>query len=376
MRILQASEAAGGGLLGVVATLADGLVERGHEVGFAYGRRPETPSSLDETIHGAVETFELPWGRRTAGSHYAGGRALRRLVAEWQPDVVHLHSSFTGVIGTLALGRRVPTIYSPHAYAFAGGDRGRLVRSLYRSIEWVTARRCDVIGAVSESEAELARDALHAPRIVTVPNGISELDPWSMATPRPDRRRVVVGMGRITAQQRPQESARILAALAESAEVRWIGCAPDGSSGPMEAAGVPVTGWLDRHLACDILASAQVYVHWSGWDGQSLSVLEAMARDVIVIASDIPANREIVGPGAVCSDPESAITLARAALDDPGIAAAMLAEQQRRRGRWAANRMIESWQYVYEHVVAAPDSLPVLTSPYEPEARRMDVQWS
>ena len=41
---------------------------------------------------------------------------------------------------------------------------------------------------------------------------------------------------------------------------------------------------------------AKVYLHWTAWDGLPLSILEAMANDVVVIASDIPANRELSVP--------------------------------------------------------------------------------
>jgi glycosyltransferase involved in cell wall biosynthesis len=378
VRILQVSEAAGGGLLGVVSSLAGGLVEQGHEVAFAYGRRPETPADMDAAMPEGVETFALPWGERTLRSHIEGGQALRRLVEEWEPDLVHLHSSFTGVVGTLVLGRRVPTIYSPHAYAFAGPNRNRLACGFYRAAEWMTARRCDIVGAVSDAEADLARRALNAPRVVTVANGIYELDPPVRPAPGGSQRELVVGMGRITAQQRPEESAAILSSLTERADVRWIGGAPDGTGGALEAARVPVTGWLDHDEACRQLGEAAVFLHWSAWDGQSIAVLEAMARDIVVVASDIPANREILGADAVCADPESATELIRAVLSDPGLREEMLHEQRRRRSRWGAHRMVDEWLAVYEELVGAPafdyDRLPIAAAP--DRESQVTVSWS
>ena len=116
----------------------------------------------------------------------------------------------------------------------------------------------------------------------------------------------VVALGRIAEQRRPAATARILAALAADARVGWIGGSGDGDDGAVRDAGIPVTGWLPHSEALERLAEATVYLHWSAWDGQSLAILEAIARDVVVVASDIPANREIVGPRQVCTDERSA----------------------------------------------------------------------
>jgi glycosyltransferase involved in cell wall biosynthesis len=375
MRILQVTEAAGGGLLGVVAPLAGGLAAADHEVAFAFGCRPETPEDLADRLPDGVEAFPLPWGRRTLPAQVAAARALRRLVRDWHPDVVHLHSSFAGIVGSIALGRRTPVIYSPHAYAFASGDVAAPARAAYRAAEWVTARRCTLVGAVSDAEAQIARGVLRAPRVAAVANGIPELDPGAAPGAPAERRRLVVGMGRIGPQQRPQESARILGALAADAEVRWIGAAPDGRPTPLEAAGVPITGWLDHDEARRKLAEATVYVHWSGWDGQSLAILEALARDVVVVASDIPPNREILGERAVCREPEAAIALARAALDDPALRETLLADQRARRDRFSTRRMVEGWLGVYDRIVtpthaAAAAGAPAVLDP------RIGAPWS
>ena len=109
-----------------------------------------------------------------------------------------------------------------------------------------------------------------------------------------------------------------------------------------------MTGWLPREQALERLAEATVYVHWSEWDGQSLAILEAIARDVVVVASDIPANREVVGPRQVCTDESAAIALARAVLDDASLRAALLEEQRRRAPAFSARRMAAEWLAIYQ----------------------------
>ena len=66
----------------------------------------------------------------------------------------------------------------------------------------------------------------------------------------------------------------------------------------------------------DVLAAADAFVLPSYQEGMSLSLLEAMAAEVPVVATDIPGNRALIGDhrGRMCrvKDPED---LARAILD-------------------------------------------------------------
>jgi len=182
LRILHVSEAFGGGIVGVVAPLAERLTGAGHSVAVAYGVRPETPADVRNELSDDVEVFPLPWHRRTMREQVRAAKALRRLAAEWEPDVVHLHSSFAGVVGSMALARRYVLVYSPHGYSFTRTTDAPLRRLAYRAAERYVARRVDVVAAVSESEAAQARAGVRAPAVEVVPNGIPELDPGALPT--------------------------------------------------------------------------------------------------------------------------------------------------------------------------------------------------
>ena len=151
---------------------------------------------------------------------------------ERRPDLVHLHSSFAGAVGALALPRGVPLIYTPHGFAFAREGVGRATGAAVRAVEALVARRCALVGAVSEAEAELARDGLRAPRVAVVRNGIPELDGGVPERSLERAEPAVVALGRITEARRPAATARILAALATHARVAWIGGSGDGDDVP------------------------------------------------------------------------------------------------------------------------------------------------
>lgn len=266
----------------------------------------------------------------------------------WRPDVIHLHSSFAGAVGALWLRDVAPLVYTPHGYSFTMADRTRAGRAAFLTAERLVARRVSLVGAVSEAEAALARGPVGAPRVKAVPNGLRDID--DPPAPRAPRRpATVVAAGRIGPARNPHAVARILAGVADLAAVRWLGAAPSGGAGdaPLRAAGVPVSGWLTHEELLEQLAEATAYLHYSAWDGLPIAVLEAMARDVPVVASDLPANREILGSGNVAADERAAIDQLRLILLDPAERERRIGLQRERRARFGARRMVADWLAVY-----------------------------
>jgi glycosyltransferase involved in cell wall biosynthesis len=356
LRVLHVLESFGAGVLEVVRNLANELVGNGDTVAVAHGLRPESPDDRRQGFADAVEVIELPWARRTVQVEVAAGRALRKLARAWRPDVIHLHSSFAGAVGSVAVAGSYPCVYTPHGYSFTMRDQSRSRRAVYRLMETFTARRVDLVGAVSEAEADVARLVAPAEKVVVVNNGIPALDRANGSTPLSDAAKATppraVAVGRIDAARQPAQTAGILARVADVAEVAWIG--GGGRGGIPESVvterGVPVSGWLDHDTALERIGAATVCLHWTAWDGAPLSVLEAMACDTVVIASDIPATREILDPAQICASEDQAAEKLRQVLTQADVRRDLLAGQRARRSKFGADRMASEWRKIYERV--------------------------
>jgi len=371
LRVLHVVEAFGGGVFEQIRHLTARLSRHRISTAIAYGERPETPTNIKALISPDVELFPLPWTERTLRAQLQTARALRCLYADWRPDVIHLHSSFAGLLGALTAPRSVPTVYTPHGYSFTMADQGYALRGIFGQVERFVASRVTAIGAVSKSEAELATRVAKRAKIFIIDNGVPELDEVAVRrAPISNVRPSVVAMGRLAPQHRPQETAEILRGVTDIADVLWIGDGRDAADRePIERAGITLTGWLPRERALQHLLDSDVYVHWAAWDGQPLSVLEAMALDSIVVASDIPPLREILPDLQRFRTAGEATAGIREILTDPELRSQCHTAQETIRTRFSANRMAARWASVYRELLRPSENLeatPFDASPYVP----------
>jgi glycosyltransferase involved in cell wall biosynthesis len=355
IRVLHVVEAFGGGVFEQIRHLTARLPRHGVTSAIAYGRRPETPADPARLLSPEVQLFALPWDRRTARRQATAAIALRRTCASWRPDVVHLHSSFAGVVGALAVPHRYPVVYTPHGYSFTMTSVSAPVRTGFRALERIAGARATIIGAVSRSEAEIAGQIAPARKIRVVENGIPELDQVREPEPRAAGGRPrVVGMGRIMPQRCPEETAQILAGVSDIADVEWIGDGREPADrAPFTRAGIPVSGWLPREQAIARLEGADVYLHAARWDGQPLTVLEAMAFGSVVVASDIDPLRDLVPDRQRYSQVSQAVALIRSLVSDAAVFAACRQAQAPVLDGHGAAAMAERWASLYAELARA-----------------------
>lgn len=265
--------------------------------------------------------------------------ALRRFFRTERPDIVHTHSSKTGILGRLAAhaaGIRT-IVHTVHGFAFSGEAR-KVIRAAYKFLERRAAKVTDTMIVLNDTDATIAHEVLRVPnsRQVLLPNGV-DVDAYAPGGPgqRQALRRsafgvdspahVVIGMvGRLWLQKNPQcfvRAAIQVVAQREQATFFMIG---DGEFRAELEAAIQKSGHVDRIRIMgwrsdvpDLLKALDLMVLPSRWEGMPLAILEAMSSAVPVVASNIPGNRHLICEGIdgrlFPSDDDDA--LARALID-------------------------------------------------------------
>jgi glycosyltransferase involved in cell wall biosynthesis len=289
-----------GGAQSYVAALLPALAERYDVVLAAYGEGP----LVEEAARTGARFVPLQHVRRPIHPlrDLAGFVELTRLFRRERPEVVHASSSKAGVLGRLAAAAtRVPVrFFTVHGWAFSAYSGAASL--LYRVLDRLMAPLTTVTICVSEQElaAGLEAGTCSAERSVVIHNAVDVA-----AAPRSRHDRLVprlIAVGRLKAPKDFLTLVRALARLPEGGfEVMLVGDGPDRGEVEDELRKLGVEGRVklagERSDVPALLADSDVFVLSSRSEGLPVSVLEAMAAELPVVASNVGGLGELVVDG-------------------------------------------------------------------------------
>jgi glycosyltransferase involved in cell wall biosynthesis len=183
-----------------------------------------------------------------------------------------------------------PIVYTPHCYSFERLDVAWPIRQSFRAVEWLLSFNTTCYASCSPREGQLSRWPISRPRVAVVPNvGPAGLTHHSDA--HAGDTILIAGNGRLGDQKDHNFFAEAVASVtAQRPDVRavWIGGGDSAHVAHLRTRGIEVTGWVSRSEALAVLASCDVYLHTALWEGFPISILEASAAGLPVIARNRP----------------------------------------------------------------------------------------
>ena len=321
------------------------------------------------TVDGGVDVRFLRGGRWPSQL-----RELRALIAREEPDLIHTSIFEADVLGRLAgLGSGVPvltslvnTSYDPVRLQDPNVRRWKL--QIVKQIDGITARRCTThFHALSRAVKDAAVRDLRIPpdRVTVVPRG---RDPERLGLPSKERRAraraalglsdrdvVLASVGRQEFQKGQWVLLEAMAALAATEpRLRLLIAGRPGNATPRLHAVMEATAlngevrWLGhRDDVPEVLAAADVFVFPSLYEGLGGALIEAMALALPIVASDLPAIREVVDPqgNAILTRPGSSDEL-RAAV------AELIGDAPRRASMGGRSRQVFEERFMLERSAA------------------------
>lgn len=298
--------------------------------------------------------------------------SLQRLIRERQIDVVHAHDYKTDVL-TLLLSRVTTARPLSTVHGWTGhSTRERLC--YYPADKHVLARFPRVIAVSGEIGRELVRYGVESTRITTVLNGIDHRrfrkDRSKVLEARSafglDPSEIAIGaVGRLEPQKRFDRLLEAFAAVRVSRPQLRLFIVGDGSQRAaleqqQHALGLHDSCTLLGHVA-DVIPSHHafdLFVQSSDYEGTPNAVLEAMALETPVVATDAGGTAELVHDGVhgriVPIGPAERLADAiHAAFDDPaGTSRMAVSARLRVEGELSFESRVRRVESIYQEIVA------------------------
>jgi len=299
-----------------VIDLSNGLVDRGHEVELVWCRKRADEKFLRELealVGRGVAATEIHVPRKPHPSDKRAIGTVIEAIERSRPDIVHGQSSKAGAIARLAARRTgVPAVYTPHALVTMDESlpawKSRLFREIERWLDRFTARMI----AVSQFEADHARNlGLDPAKIEVVRNGVPDLRTGTTPEPR------IGFVGRLANQKNPLRFLKAVERLRSGGMATPVTVIGDGPLrkeceefvAERRLSNVEFLGNVD---ALDHFPRFSVLAMTSDYEAFPYVALEALSFGIPVVSTRIGAMAEIVtngSNGVLCDLTDSAVMI-------------------------------------------------------------------
>ncbi|MGE5654284.1 MAG: glycosyltransferase [Bacillota bacterium] len=362
------------GVVTSMTTFAHGLEQRGHDI---YVYAPSYPDTPDDPNDRVVRIPSLPFPA------YNGLRmAIPHPFVDYDPledvDIIHAHSCFAmGLTGLVkaknkgaALVLTVHSIYEDYFSYYPVAPH--LLKNITREFTAHFCKASQCVIAPSHYVLKRLEELGVTTRIEVIPTGVNldlyqpvDRETWRIRHGLDPAKRVLLYVGRLAKEKNIsliiQAAAKVMS-LDENVVLVIAGDGPDRGHLEQEADELGVgdrvlfLGMLDTQAVVAAYQAAEIFVFASTMETQGLTILEAMAGSLPVVAVDAPATRELVTEGqAGYLTPANVEPMAARIthlLTHPDLIVAMGEQARLVAEQYSGEKMVERLEKVYRSLIA------------------------
>ena len=241
-------------------------------------------------------------------------KLVKNIVKEFNPDIVHCHSSGAGFIGRLTTRNKIPTIFTAHGWGFNIGVPFLQKQIAILAEKFVSKYSVKII-TVSEFVRKLGikNKIAKKEKFEIIYNGIKSKviptghqDSLKSKKSKVNEKIKIVFVGRLAEPKDPiilvKAYEELSNELKEKSEIIIIGGGPkkielEKFIVQNKVKNVNLLGSLSRDQVFDMVNESDVFVLVSKYEGLPMTILEAMSFGLPVVASDVGGVGEIIEDG-------------------------------------------------------------------------------
>jgi glycosyltransferase involved in cell wall biosynthesis len=295
MKILHVAETIKGGVASVMKALILFQAQKGAVCVLM-------PDSQANELNGIANCQQYYFRRtgRNIGSFLSLLKQFIYLVIKEKPDVVHIHSSFAGVIARFALIvlypiRRPIVIYCPHAFSFIM-PISTIKRQCYIWIERLLQPITDKIICTSKFELQQAvACGMNRNKLQVIYNGIDFINMTSQCPYLNNQKIHLLFVGRFDRQKGYDLLLKLIKKLDKQRfDLTIIGEAVHDKVEKLTQSNVIYKGWLTYKEIIPYFQHATVLLMPSRWESFGLVAVEAQSFGLPVVANNCSSLPEVI----------------------------------------------------------------------------------